>query len=69
MSTRGHERSQTRFPMARLTDLELAKAFVLNVAPSFAQVIVRLEADSDLKPSRRRDMHSGLRRVASAIGW
>lgn len=54
--------------MARLTDLELAKAFVRESTPSFAEVIARIERRTDLKPDRRRDMISGLKRVADAFG-
>ncbi|MEM7213191.1 MAG: hypothetical protein AAF479_15105, partial [Pseudomonadota bacterium] len=55
--------------MARLTDMELAKAFVPKTARSFADVASILEAREDLRPERRRDMISGLQRVADAIGW
>ena len=34
----------------------------------FADLIATLERDQSLKPTRRRDMISGLRRVAKAIG-
>lgn len=55
--------------MARFTEQELAKAFVVKPTLSFADVIEKLERRSDLKPDRKRDMISGLRRVAGAIGW
>lgn len=54
--------------MARLTDLELAKAFLPDDAPSFADVTARIEKMQGLKPSRRRDLISGLNVVARAIG-
>ena len=55
--------------MARLTDMKLAKAFVAKSAPTFAEVISTLVALSDMRPARRRDLISGLKRVASAISW
>lgn len=55
--------------MARLTDMELAKAFVAKTTPTFAEIVSRLEEHTDLNPARRRDMISGLKRVAFAIGW
>lgn len=36
--------------------------------PTFAAVLQRIEADPDIAPTRRRDMISGLRRVAKALG-
>lgn len=54
--------------MARLTDQELSKAFVPETRSSFADVIGRIACMADLKPNRRRDLISGPRRFADAIG-
>lgn len=43
-------------------------AFVPADTPMFAQIIARIEADHALPPQRRRDLASGLRRVAQALG-
>lgn len=54
--------------MERMNDIELAKSFASQNAPSFSDVIARIEEIADLKPSRRRDLISGLQVVAKAIG-
>lgn len=43
-------------------------AFVPTGTLMFAELITRLENDQSVKPTRRRDMISGLRRVAKALG-
>jgi integrase len=43
-------------------------AFVPTGTLMFAELITRLENDESVKPTRRRDMISGLRRVAKALG-
>lgn len=43
-------------------------AFVPTGTLMFAELITRLENDANMKPTRRRDMISGLRRVAKALG-
>lgn len=43
-------------------------AFVPQDTPMFADLIANLTMDESLKPTRQRDMVSGLRRVAKAIG-
>jgi hypothetical protein len=54
--------------MTHMTDLELAKSFAPDNAPSFLDVIGFVERNEGLKPTRRRDLVSGLRLLASAIG-
>lgn len=46
----------------------LATAFVNPATPSLAEVLAHVQASPDLSPTRRRDLASGLRRVARAIG-
>jgi hypothetical protein len=48
------------------TDLD--RSFVPKQTPMFADLIGMLEENSSLKSTRRRDMISGLRRVAKALG-
>ncbi|MEM7667865.1 MAG: tyrosine-type recombinase/integrase [Pseudomonadota bacterium] len=55
--------------MARLTDMELAKAFVAKTAPSFEDTMARVRDLEGYDDSRIRDFVSGLTRVADAIGW
>jgi integrase len=43
-------------------------AFVANGTPFFSDLIQQLAKDTDLSHSRRRDMQSGVRRVAHALG-
>ena len=54
--------------MSYSSKIELDTALVPTGTPMFADVIATLESDQSLKPTRRRDMISGLRRVAKAIG-
>lgn len=54
--------------MTYLSKIELDMAFVPKGTPMFEELIVALENDQHLKPTRRRDMISGLRRVAKALG-
>lgn len=46
----------------------LDMAFVPKGTPMFSDLIVQLQADESLTDTRRRDMISGLRRVAKALG-
>jgi integrase len=48
--------------------INLDMAFVPKGTPTFADLIASIETDQDLKTTRRRDMISGLSRVAKAIG-
>jgi integrase len=48
--------------------VDVDMAFVPKTAPMFTDLILSLEADQSLNPTRRRDMISGLRRVAKALG-
>ncbi|SDE73554.1 site-specific integrase [Ruegeria marina] len=43
-------------------------AFVRSGTPMFAEIIDQLQADKSLSNARRRDMISGLRRIAKALG-
>ncbi len=54
--------------MSYLSTIDLDTAFVPKATPMFTDLIVMLENDQSLKDTRRRDMISGLRRVAKAIG-
>lgn len=46
---------------------KLDTAFVQPNTPMFAELIERLSVDTNLSPSRQRDLKSGLRRVAKAL--
>lgn len=48
--------------------LPLSRAFVPAQTPSFADLITHLKDTAKLSPSRKRDMISGLNRVAKALG-
>lgn len=48
--------------------IDLDMAFVPKGTPTFADLIASVETDQALKTTRRRDMISGLSRVAKAIG-
>lgn len=50
------------------TTIRLEDAFVPKDIPTFAALIERLALDTNLALARRRDMVSGLRRVAKALG-
>lgn len=54
--------------MRPLDHKTLETAFVSNDCPMFSDLIDRLSADDTLSASRLRDMISGLRRVAQALG-
>lgn len=54
--------------MSYSSKIDLDTALVPTGTPMFADLIATLERDQSLKPTRRRDMISGLRRVAKAIG-
>lgn len=54
--------------MSYSSKIDLDRALVPKGTPMFADLIATLERDQNLKPTRRRDMISGLRRVAKAIG-
>ena len=47
----------------------LETAFVPVGTPSLADCLIRITSAPDLSPTQRRDLGSGLRRVAEAIGW
>lgn len=46
---------------------DLALAFIHASVPSFSSLIERLSEADDLSPTRKRDLVSGLRRVAGAL--
>lgn len=50
------------------TPLRTDLAFVAPLTPMFADLVGRLTADTMVSQTRRRDMISGLRRVAKALG-
>ncbi|MGO4917105.1 tyrosine-type recombinase/integrase [Pseudogemmobacter sp. W21_MBD1_M6] len=54
--------------MSYSAKFDIDMAFVPKGTPMFTDLILTLEADQSLKPTRIRDMISGLRRVAKAIG-
>jgi integrase len=54
--------------MSYSAKIDLDMAFVPLGTPMFTDLITTLETDNGLKPIRRRDMISGLNRVAKAIG-
>lgn len=54
--------------MTHLTPIDLDTAFAHPDAPSFAALMERLDRDLELSPERRRDLVSGLRRLAKALG-
>jgi len=54
--------------MSFASKIDLDTAFVPVGTPMFTDLIATLKNDQSLKPTRRRDMISGLRRVAKAIG-
>ena len=54
--------------MHHLAPLDIERAFFPPNSPTFAEVIARIESDPDLPPIRARDLISGLRRVAKALG-
>lgn len=54
--------------MSYSSKIDLDTAFVPIGTPMFTDLIAILEGDQSLKHTRRRDMISGLRRVAKAIG-
>lgn len=47
---------------------KVERAFVSPGTPMFADVIAQLQDAEELSPTRRRDLISGLRRVANALG-
>lgn len=54
--------------MTHFTPIDLDQAFVPKDTLMFSDLIVQLGDDSSLKSTRRRDMISGLHRVAKALG-
>lgn len=54
--------------MSYSSKIDLDTALVPTGTPMFADLIATLERDQSLKPTRRRDLISGLRRVTKAIG-
>ena len=54
--------------MSYSSKIDLDTALLPTGTPMFADLIATLERDQSLKPTRRRDMISGLRCVAKAIG-
>lgn len=56
------------FPMTRHMPIPLNQAFVPVDAPSFGRLINRVSDARSLSETRKRDMISGLRRVADALG-
>lgn len=53
--------------MTELSQISLEKAFVAPSTPSFADLIKELGEKDGLSGSRRKDLTSGLRRVAEAL--
>ena len=53
--------------MTRIDPRQLDRAFAPVDAPMFSDLIAQVEADWTLPPTRRRDLASGLRRVAKAL--
>lgn len=66
MSTRGQPNRKVYFPMSRI-NANLSTAFVTQATPMFSDLLQRLEADETLSAVRKRDLASGLRRVAKAL--
>lgn len=54
--------------MSYVSKIDLDMAFVPKSTPMFADLITTIEKDQSLDATRRRDMISGLRRMAKAIG-
>lgn len=54
--------------MTSQSPVPLTLAFVKVDTPMFAEVIDQLRSERSLSDGRRRDMISGLRRVAKALG-
>lgn len=53
--------------MTQYSKIALDGIFVPPATPSFAELMVQLETDTVLKPARRKDLLSGLRRIAEAL--
>ena len=53
--------------MSHFTQIDADQSFVPKGTPMFSDLIAQLSEDSSLKSTRRRDMISGLRRVAEAL--
>lgn len=68
LSTRDLIRPNRKFPMIQINPKKLETALLQPGTLMFAEVITRITSDASLPPTRRRDVVSGLRRVASAIG-
>jgi integrase len=54
--------------MTHFSQIDINQAFVPEDTPMFSDLIARIGEDGGLKSTRRRDMISGLRRVAKALG-
>ena len=54
--------------MIQIDPKKLETALLKPGTLMFAEVITRITSDMSLPPTRRRDMVSGLRRVANALG-
>jgi integrase len=54
--------------MPRIDPRKIDQAFVLPGTPTFGELMVQVETDPQLQEGRRRDLLSGLRRVAKALG-
>lgn len=63
-----HPVPMENYPMKRLNPTDLELALLPASTPTFADIISRIAADASLSPLRARDMISGLRRVAKAVG-
>lgn len=66
MSPRYQPSQKVYFPMSR-SNVNLSTAFVSQATPMFSDLLQRLKADETLSAVRKRDMASGLRRVAKAL--
>ncbi len=56
-------------PMTKYSKIALDGIFVSPATPSFADLMAQLETDTVLKPARRKDLMSGLRRVTVITLW
>jgi hypothetical protein len=67
LSTRDPTGQKDRIPMHPKQALDLETAFVSRDTPSLADCIIRLRQDETLGRDRKRDLISGLNRLAKAI--
>lgn len=53
--------------MKHIDPQQIEFAFILPDTPMFADIVAAIEADGDLPPTRKRDMISGMKRLAKAL--